>query len=44
MANLILDAHVLPNGRKVDVIPLTYGRARICLVNERERFSYDDTW
>lgn len=43
MSNII-DLHVLPNGRKADVVPLTFGRARICLVNEHERYAYDDAW
>jgi len=34
----------LPNGRHVDVNELTYGRARVCLINQRDRFSYDDEW
>jgi hypothetical protein len=34
----------LPNGRQVDVFALTYGRARIGLVNRHVRESYDDVW
>lgn len=40
----ILRLYELPNGRKADVIHLTFGRARICLVSESCEFSYDDTW
>ena len=34
----------LPNGRLAEAIPLLYGRARICLVNERVPQTYDDVW
>jgi hypothetical protein len=34
----------LANGRLAEVIPLTFGRARICLVSVGCRMSYDDGW
>jgi len=34
----------LPNGRLAEIMPLTFGRARICLLNEHSRFCYDDMW
>jgi hypothetical protein len=34
----------LPNGRKAEVIPLTFGRARICLTSVACEFAYDDGW
>lgn len=40
----ILRLHELPNGRKVDVIHLTFGRARVCLVSPNCDVSYDDEW
>ena len=39
-----LFSRVLPDGRTADVIPLTYGRARIVVGKEPERFGYDDAW
>lgn len=41
---IYLSGHSLPNGRKIDVIPLTYGRARICLITVGCEMSYDDSW
>lgn len=34
----------LPNGRIAEVVRLTFGRARICLVNEHVPLVYDDVW
>jgi hypothetical protein len=34
----------LPNGRKVEIMSLTFGRARICLMSEYSRLCYDDMW
>jgi len=42
--NLILTERILPNGRKAEVVPLTFGRARICLVDEQIPMMYDDVW
>ena len=36
--------HTLPNGRLAEIVSLTFGRARICLVSEYCRFSYDSVW
>jgi hypothetical protein len=40
----ILRKHKLPNGREVDIIHLTFGRARICLVDEACDLTYEDSW
>jgi hypothetical protein len=40
----VLAKRTLPTGRKAEVIPLTFGRARIALVNERNEMVYDDLW
>jgi len=40
----ILRLHPLPNGRKADIIHLTFGRARICLVSETCDLTYDTSW
>jgi hypothetical protein len=40
----IIRKYKLPNGREADVIDLTYGRARLCLVSETCDLSYDDVW
>lgn len=34
----------LPNGRRADIVPLTFHRARIALVNETCLLAYDDMW
>lgn len=34
----------LPNGRTAEVVPLIFHRARICLVNQHCRITYDDVW
>jgi len=33
----------LPDGRTVEIIPLTYGRARI-VIGHPDDLSYDDAW
>lgn len=40
----VLFSRTMPDGRIADVIPLTYGRARLCVGREPERFGYDDVW
>lgn len=34
----------LPNGREAEVIPLTFGRARLCLISRMWAPNYDDAW
>ena len=34
----------LPDGRSAEIVPLTFGRARITVVNEHDPLSYDDVW
>ena len=36
--------HELPNGRLAEIVALTFGRARICLVSLECRLAYDDLW
>lgn len=33
----------IPNGGKAEIMPLTFGRARICLI-EVEGHTYKDVW
>jgi len=33
----------LPDGRVVEVIPLTFGRARLC-IGPKGSLGYDDAW
>ncbi len=40
----IIASRVLENGQRVEIVPLTFGRARICLVNRHFDQSYDDGW
>ena len=35
---------ILPTGRRADIVPLTFSRARIALVNETCLLAYDDMW
>jgi len=35
---------VLPDGRTLFVVPLTYGRARLCIGNKYFPASFDDTY
>lgn len=35
---------VLPDGRFVEVIPLTFGRARLCLGQAHDTLGYSDGW
>jgi hypothetical protein len=39
-----ITSRVLANGRRAEVVPLTFGRGRICLVNQHCDSSYDDMW
>lgn len=39
---MILLEHTLPDGRQVHVIPLTFGRARLCLV--QDQWNYSELW
>ena len=41
--HVLVDAQ-MSNGRSAHILPLTFGRARICLVNQRWNQSYDDLW
>lgn len=41
--NLTFLSFLLPDGRVADVLPLTYGRARICVGREGEH-AYQDEW
>jgi hypothetical protein len=40
----ILRKYKLPNGREADVIHLTFGRARIGLLNKDCDLTYEDSW
>jgi hypothetical protein len=42
--NVLTSRFLLPNGRHADMVPLTFVRARICLVNLNDRGGYDDEW
>lgn len=35
---------MLPNGRRAEIVPLTFRRARIALVSEMHPLVYDDMW
>lgn len=35
---------MLADGRRLDVVPLTLGRARICVAPSYEALGYDDGW
>lgn len=37
---------VLPDGRTLEVVPLTFGRGRLCITNNPADvgLSYDDSW
>lgn len=35
---------LLPNGRKVEINPLTFGRARLSVVDPHCPLLYDDEW
>ena len=35
---------VLPDGRAIDVVPLTFGRARIYLSRDLDTLCVDDEW
>lgn len=39
-------SRVLPDGRTLEVIPLTFGRGRLCITIRPERVGlcYDDAW
>jgi hypothetical protein len=37
-------SRTLPDGRHLSVIPLTFGRARLCLAPSPEAMVYDDAW
>lgn len=37
-------ARALPNGRWGEVVPLTFGRARLVVARTREWMLYDDAW
>jgi hypothetical protein len=39
-----LATRTLPTGQKAEVISLTYGRARICVISPTCNMSYDDSW
>jgi hypothetical protein len=34
----------LTDGREVQVLPLTYGRARVAITNRHNPLCYDDSW
>jgi len=36
-----LHSRPLPDGRWIDVVPLTYGRARLCISRDAESTVYD---
>lgn len=42
----MIPTRILPDGRTLEVIPLTYGRGRLCLTIRAEDVgrSYDDMW
>jgi hypothetical protein len=42
--NITTYSFLLPNERRADVVRLTFGRARVCLVNRDDRYSYDNEW
>jgi len=37
-------ATLLPNGQRVCVVPLTFGRARLCLCHPNDPMSIEDEW
>jgi hypothetical protein len=37
-------ARLLPDGRRAYVMPLTYGRARLCVGKADDRIGYDDAY
>lgn len=39
-----LGSRTLPDGRGLDVVPLTFGRARLLISRNREWGFYDDGW
>jgi len=39
----IIAERILPDGRLLQVIPLTFGRARLC-VGPADSMTYDDNW
>ena len=43
---MMLPTRTLPDGRTLEVIPLTYGRGRLCLTIRPEHVGrfYDDAW
>lgn len=43
-ADFYVDPFSLADGRKVAVIPLTYGRARITISSPGDDFGYLDGW
>lgn len=43
LSDLILYERALQNGRTIQVIPLTYGRARLC-IGPTDSKIYDDVW
>jgi hypothetical protein len=40
----VLCEKALAGDRRAEVIPLTYGRARLCLVDRRFEMTYQDVW
>ena len=36
--------HPLPDGRVLDVFPLTYGRVRLCVSPDAQAQLYTDAW
>jgi hypothetical protein len=41
MDNMLYGERTLPDGRKVIVYPLTYGRARLSIINRYCEWSFD---
>jgi hypothetical protein len=39
-----IDYRILADGRLIGVIPLTFGRARIVITEDRTGYSYSDGW
>ena len=44
MSEEIIRKYRLPNGREADVAHLTYGRARLCLIEVENDKCYEDVW
>lgn len=40
----VLFQTTLPDGRQAHIVPLTFGRARITVVNQHNDLCYDDLW